>query len=117
MTGRNFAAGMSGGVAYVLDDEGTFAQRCNPGMVQLEPVLPETEQESKVPRAVWHLGMADELILRRLIEGHARHTGSAQAKHLLENWQARLGSFVKVLPHEYRRALGELAEKRSRLAA
>jgi glutamate synthase (NADPH/NADH) large chain len=116
-TGRNFAAGMSGGIAYVLDEDGTFAQRCNASMVQLEPVLPEAEQESRVPRDIWHLGMMDEAILRRMIENHARHTGSARAKRILDEWRTYLSKFVKVFPHEYRRALGELAVKGSRLAA
>ena len=64
ITGRNFAAGMSGGIAYVLDLDGQFAKRCNPAMVALEPVLPEAEQEAKLPRDLWHRGEADEAILQ-----------------------------------------------------
>ncbi|GIX29472.1 MAG: hypothetical protein KatS3mg123_3353 [Burkholderiales bacterium] len=117
MTGRNFAAGMSGGIAYVLDEDGTFVQRCNTAMVTLEPVLAEAEQEAKVSRDVWHLGQSDEAILKRLIENHARYTGSAQAKRILADWNAFRARFVKVFPNEYRRALGELAAKGKRLAA
>jgi glutamate synthase (NADPH/NADH) large chain len=117
MTGRNFAAGMSGGIAYVLDEDGTFAQRCNAAMVQMEPVLPEAEQEGRVSRDLWHQGRADEVILRGILENHARYTGSAQAKRILENWSAMRGKFVKVFPNEYRRALGELAAKGKKLAA
>jgi glutamate synthase domain-containing protein 2/glutamate synthase domain-containing protein 1/glutamate synthase domain-containing protein 3 len=117
MTGRNFGAGMSGGIAYVLDEDGTFAQRCNTAMVQMEPVLPEAEQEGKVARDIWHHGRADEAILKAMIENHGRHTGSAQAKQILANWNAWRGKFVKVFPNEYRRALGELAAKGRKKAA
>jgi glutamate synthase domain-containing protein 3 len=116
-TGRNFAAGMSGGVAYVLDIDGQFAKRCNSAMVSLEPLLPEAEQEAKVSRDLWHRGEADEVILRRLIERHARYTSSARAKEILDNWSSFRGRFVKVFPHEYKRALGELADKQRKLAA
>jgi glutamate synthase domain-containing protein 3 len=116
-TGRNFAAGMSGGVAYVLDLDGQFARRCNPSMVDLEPLLPEAEQEAKVSRDLWHQGRSDEAVLRRLVEQHARYTGSARAKEILEAWTTFRGRFVKVFPKEYRRALGELAAKQRKLAA
>jgi glutamate synthase domain-containing protein 3 len=117
MTGRNFAAGMSGGLAYVLDADGDFAKRCNTAMVALEPLVAENEQEAKLARELWHHGTADEAIVRRLIENHARHTGSAQAKRILERWSEYRVKFVKVFPHEYRRALGELAAKQRRQAA
>jgi len=117
MTGRNFAAGMSGGIAYVLDDDGTFPQRCNTSMVQIEPVLAEAEQEGKVARGIWHLGQADEAVLKRLVENHARYTGSVQAAKVLERWSEYRGKFVKIFPHEYRRALGDLAAKGGKLAA
>ncbi|MFZ5557036.1 MAG: glutamate synthase large subunit [Pseudomonadota bacterium] len=117
MTGRNFGAGMSGGVAYVLDEDGTFASRCNPAMVALEPVLPEAEQEGKLARELWHHGEADEAILKHMIEAHARYTGSARARQILEDWGAFRARFVKVFPHEYRRALSELAAKHKKLAA
>jgi glutamate synthase domain-containing protein 3 len=117
MTGRNFAAGMSGGIGYVLDEDGTFKTRCNLSMVSLEPVLAEAEQDAKVSRDVWHLGMSDEAVLRQAIENHHRHTGSARAKELLDGWTEWRGRFVKVFPNEYKRALGELAARGSKLAA
>ncbi len=116
-TGRNFAAGMSGGIAFVLDQDGTFARRCNTAMVKLEPVLPEGEQEGKLTRDLWHEGRSDESILRSMIENHFRQTGSARAKRILDNWNEYREKFVKVFPDEYRRALGELAAKGKKLAA
>ena len=90
-TGRNFAAGMSGGVAYILDENSDFGSRCNMGMVELETV--EETQD------------IDEL--RSLIEKHAQYTGSTVATRLLENWQQALTRFVKVMPIDYKRALAE----------
>ena len=116
-TGRNFAAGMSGGIAYIFDADGTFAQRCNPAMVALEPLLAEAEQEAKMARDVWHLGRADEVILKRGIENHLRYTASAVARQILEDWPQMRVRFVKVFPHEYKRALGELAQKNRKIAA
>jgi len=117
LSGRNFAAGMSGGIAYVLDEDGTFVKRCNTAMVALEPLVPEQEQEAKLGRELWHKGVADEVQVRRLLERHARYTWSARAKQILERWTEFRAKFVKVFPHEYRRALGELAAKSRRLAA
>jgi glutamate synthase domain-containing protein 3 len=108
---------MSGGIAYVLDERGDFARYCNPAMVALEPLLAESEQEAKLARELWHKGESDEAVARKLIERHARYTGSAQAKRILENWNQYRAKFVKVFPNEYRRALGELAAKHKRLAA
>jgi glutamate synthase (NADPH) large chain len=116
-TGRNFAAGMSGGIAYVLDEQGVFASRCNLAMVDLEPVVSEGEQDAKVPREFWHHGFSDEAVLRRLLEQHARYTGSTRAREILERWADLRGRFVKVLPKEYRRALAELAARHRRIAA
>jgi glutamate synthase (NADPH/NADH) large chain len=115
--GRNFAAGMSGGIAYVLDADGSFRSRCNLAMVTLETLLPEAEQEAKVPRDLWHMGTADEVILKRLVERHALRTGSARAQAILEDWAGYRPRFVKVFPNEYRRALGELAAKGKKIAA
>ena len=117
LTGRNFAAGMSGGIAYVLDEDGGFKSRCNPAMVDLESVLTEVEQDAKLSREVWHQGLADEVLLRRLIEQHARYTGSARAREILEGWAQYRTRFVKVFPKEYRRALTELVAKHKRIAA
>jgi glutamate synthase (NADPH/NADH) large chain len=115
-TGRNFAAGMSGGIAYVLDERGDFARYCNPSMVALEPLLAESEQEAKLDRSLWHKGRSDEAVARDLIERHLRFTGSAQAKKILERWSEYRTKFVKVFPNEYRRAMGELAPKSQRAA-
>jgi len=116
-TGRNFAAGMSGGIAYVLDEDGAFRNRCNSAMVTLEPVLSEAEQEVKVAREFWHSGAPDELILKQMIEQHARNTGSVRARALLDDWVKSRTQFIKVFPNEYRRALGELAAKNKKIAA
>ena len=105
-TGRNFAAGMSGGVAYVVDEDGRFSQRCNLSMVALEALEDKAGPDS-------HLGRADIDILMSLIEHHARYTGSERAKTILANWAVWLPKFVKVMPTEYRRALKELAAKKS----
>jgi len=106
-TGRNFAAGMSGGVAYVYDDDGQFAQRCNAAMVALERVPSKEEQAAASDPASWHNGLADEVQLRRLVEDHHRWTGSLRAREILDRWAESRARFVKVLPHEYQRALGE----------
>jgi glutamate synthase (NADPH/NADH) large chain len=111
-TGRNFAAGMSGGIAYVYDPDGDFAQRCNTSMVALGPVVSTQEQQEKVDEAIWHLGETDEFVLRGLIEKHFRHTGSFRAREILHDWPNKRGKFVKVFPHEYRRALQELHQAR-----
>jgi glutamate synthase (NADPH/NADH) large chain/glutamate synthase (ferredoxin) len=94
-TGRNFAAGMSGGVAYVLDERGELARRCNMGMVGFEAPSP-----------------ADALELRALIEEHHARTDSPVAARVLAEWQELLGrgAFVKVMPHDYKRVLRERAE-------
>jgi glutamate synthase (ferredoxin) len=88
-TGRNFAAGMSGGVAYVLDEAGDFASRCNPQMVGLER-LDDSEEIDQ---------------LYQLIDRHAQYTRSQKAAKILANWQAMLPKFVKVMPRDYKRVL------------
>jgi glutamate synthase domain-containing protein 3 len=101
-TGRNFAAGMSGGVAYVLDEQGAFAERCNMGMVGFD-----------------ELDQADAIELRALIEEHSQRTGSPVAARVLGDWNRLLerGAFVKVMPHDYKRVLRELAEQAEGVAA
>ncbi|MFM2208541.1 MAG: Ferredoxin-dependent glutamate synthase 1, partial [Pseudomonadota bacterium] len=116
-TGRNFAAGMSGGVAYVYDEDGLFAKRCNTAMVTLEKVLSAAEQEAQVDRAVWHRGQSDETQLKKLLEDHNRWTGSKRARELLDDWANARTKFVKVFPTEYKRALGELHAKKAAAAA
>jgi glutamate synthase domain-containing protein 2/glutamate synthase domain-containing protein 3 len=111
LTGRNFAAGMSGGVAYVFDEDGLFGQRCNTAMVALEKVATAAEQEAAGDKASWHRGQTDEAQLRKLLEDHIRWTGSAKAREILDNWAQTRTQFVKVFPTEYKRALGELHAK------
>ncbi len=113
-TGRNFAGGMSGGLAYVYDPQGEFAKRCNMSMVELDGVLPAAEQEAKYGIELWHAVTRggerelDETILKRLIENHFRYTGSFRAKDILERWTTTRAQFVKVFPIEYKRALKEM---------
>ena len=113
-TGRNFAAGMSGGIAYVFDEDGQFAKRVNTAQVALEKVLPAAEQaDAGIPM---HKGMADEAALKKLIEDHHRWTGSLRAREILDNWSTAMAKFVKVFPHEYRRALTEMGAKQEATA-
>jgi glutamate synthase domain-containing protein 3 len=107
-TGRNFAAGMSGGIAYVYDIDSQFAARCNTTMVALEPVVPAVEQQSTSERGTWHRHTTDEEQLKKLLEDHHRWTGSLRAREILDNWATSRAKFVKVFPREYKRALGEL---------
>ena len=90
-TGRNFAAGMSGGIAYVYDAEGQFAERCNAGLVDLEPLAAQADVEEA----------------RALIEKHLRYTGSTIAARILRSWSRALRHFVKVMPRDYKRVLAE----------
>ena len=132
-TGRNFAAGMSGGIAYVIDEDGTFKSRCNLAMVALEPILDEEDVSERVYHHIRDLAAHgrvdvmkdmtrhDAARLHRLIAQHAHYTGSKRAAEILANWKNYLPKFRKVMPVEYRRALAELkaqeeAEK-PRLAA
>jgi len=123
-TGRNFAAGMSGGVAYVYDPDGTFASRCNAAMVAIEPLMTEAEQatvEAELAAAgkgrLMHRDRADEAQARELTELHLRYTGSTLALELIDNWETARRKFVKVFPHEYRRALSEMFVRRAAAAA
>ena len=110
-TGRNFAAGMSGGVAYVYDPKNEFETRCNTTMVNLERVV-STKEQGDI--SGWHSQSretdreSDEVILRRLIERHFKYTGSTRARNLLDDWANSRGKFVKVFPTEYKRALEEM---------
>jgi glutamate synthase (NADPH/NADH) large chain len=119
-TGRNFAAGMSGGIAYVLDEDGTFDKRCNLAMVELESVAEEEMLNERLHHQGGDLqvhGRVDVMKdmtrfdaerLHQLISNHLRYTGSARAKEILDNWDAYKAKFRKVMPVEYRRALAEL---------
>jgi glutamate synthase domain-containing protein 3 len=92
-TGLNFAAGMSGGIAYVLDVDGGFRDRCNTELVGFDDISANDAEE-----------------LRALVSEHAERTGSPVASGLLERWDESLHRFVKVMPHDYKRALAELEE-------
>ena len=97
-TGRNFAAGMSGGFAYVLDEDGSFRRRCNQEMVDLEPV---TEEE-------------DLARLRELVQEHFQRTESTRAQMVLEAWDEMIPRFVKISPRDYRRVLEERKRREER---
>jgi glutamate synthase (NADPH/NADH) large chain len=99
-TGRNFAAGMSGGIAYVLDEHGAFPGCCNMDLVDLEA-----------------LDEHDEAELKDLIAEHAERTGSPVARRLLEDWEAAVRRFLKVMPRDYKRALAERAAAEAAAAA
>ncbi|MBD3892406.1 glutamate synthase-related protein [Hydrogenophaga sp.] len=116
-TGRNFAAGMSGGLAYVYDEDGQFAKRCNTAMVSMEKVLSTAEQEASMDKAIWHRGLSDEAQLKKLLEEHNRWTGSKRARELLDTWAESRGKFVKVFPNEYKRALGEINARKKAATA
>jgi len=88
-TGRNFAAGMSGGIAYVLDESGDFPRRCNQAMVWLEKLENADEIEQ----------------VRRMIVRHAEYTCSQKAQRVLANWEEMVGRFIKVMPKDYKRML------------
>ena len=108
-TGRNFAAGMSGGIAYVYDEDGQFASRCNTAMVSLEPVASAAEQHGGKTRL--HKDQTDEALVKKLLQDHNRWTGSRRARELLDNWAVARTKFVKVFPNEYKRALAEMYER------
>ncbi|MFM8625242.1 MAG: glutamate synthase-related protein [Betaproteobacteria bacterium] len=112
-TGRNFAAGMSGGLAFVYDEDGQFASRCNTAMVSLEKVLTTAEQQAQLDRKFWHKDQSDEALLRKLLEDHFKWTGSQRARALLDQWDSARQKFVKVFPNEYKRALGEINARKA----
>jgi len=125
-TGRNFAAGMSGGVAYVLDQDGGFADRCNLAMVELEPIA----REDEALEALEHQGgdlethglvdlshdmsRHDAMRLRQLVLKHLHYTNSDVARRVLDDWEGYLPRFVKVMPVDYRRALETMQLRQSR---
>jgi len=88
-TGRNFAAGMSGGIAYVLDEKGDFSVRCNRAIVELTPIDDASEIE----------------LVKNMIFRHAEYTGSRRATDILVSWDEMISKFVRVLPHDYKRVL------------
>jgi len=126
-TGRNFAAGMSGGIAYVLDEDGTFKTRCNMAMIELEPMPAEEEVSERIYHQ--HLeshGLVEVLEdmtrydaerLHLLITRHAKLTGSARAAEILADWKRYCPMFRKVMPLEFRRALAEMEKAGTMQAA
>jgi len=131
-TGRNFAAGMSGGVAYVYDEDGVFDQLANKAMVDLLPISAEGGEDDGAGEAwgrpqqrtngVNDAGMGDMLRhdadrLRVLLERHHLHTGSKRARALLDDWANTLPKFVKVMPRDYAKALKQLEAERLEAAS
>jgi glutamate synthase domain-containing protein 2/glutamate synthase domain-containing protein 1/glutamate synthase domain-containing protein 3 len=110
-TGRNFAAGMSGGMAYVLDEDGTFEMRCNTAMVELGPV--EDEPIAANVDIDGDLLAHDAARLRQLLVNHMNYAGSTRAKEILDKWETYLPKFVKVMPVDYRRALMDMAKAKA----
>ncbi len=94
-TGRNFAAGMSGGIAYVLDTEGTFPALVNKEMVELEDLSEPSDRDT----------------VRSLIQKHVEYTHSARGRGVLDHWNDLVGKFVKVMPSDYKAALAKLEEE------
>ena len=125
-TGRNFAAGMSGGIAYVYDEEGQFEERCNLAMVELQPIADEDAalealdhqggdlEGHGVVDVMRDLTRHDKSRLRNLIERHMHYTNSAVARRLLDDWENQFAKFVKVMPVDYRKALEQMQAKQSR---
>ena len=125
-TGRNFAAGMSGGIAYVLDEDSQFASRCNLSMVELEPI----PEEDSALEALDHQGgdlenhgmvdvsrdmsRYDGLRLKGLIARHLHYTNSEVARRILADWRTYLPRFKKIMPVDYRRALHQMQTNQSR---
>jgi len=118
-TGRNFAAGMSGGVAYVFDTQGDFESKCNMAQVALEPILSEDNALEKLDHQGGDLAnhgrvdiqhsiyQNDEKILHQMITSHVHYTNSARGKAILNDWNASLSQFIKIMPVDYKRALAE----------
>ena len=96
-TGRNFAAGMSGGQAYVLDESGDFSSLCNKGLVSLEAI----ESDEDIQR------------LYRLINDHKNLTNSSNAKKIINNWGRYIPKFVKIMPNDYKKILEQIKEKKT----
>ena len=123
-TGRNFAAGMSGGIAYVLDEDGGFEERCNMAMVDLEPIADEDRLHAALHHQSGDLETSgrvdvshdmtrfDAERLRGLIEKHLHYTNSGRARDILDNWDRYLPKFVKVMPVDYRRALQDMQDNK-----
>jgi glutamate synthase (NADPH) large chain len=125
-TGRNFAAGMSGGVAYVYDGDSSFDQRCNMAMVELQPIADEDDALEALDHQGGDMETAglvdlrrdmtrhDKQRLRTLIERHLHYTNSDVARRILDDWENQFSKFVKVMPIDYRHALEQMQARQSR---
>ena len=125
-TGRNFAAGMSGGIAYVLNERGDFSEHCNMAMVELEPIAAEDDALEAMDHQGGDLETMgrvditsdmtrhDAVRLKQLIAKHLHYTGSSVAKRILDDWDKYLPQFVKIMPVDYRRALHEIQAQHRR---
>ena len=125
-TGRNFAAGMSGGIAYVLDEQGDFEKRCNMAMVELEPVTAEDDALEALDHqggdleTMGRVDVSSDMTrfdasrLQKLISNHVHYTGSTLAQRILDNWDEYLPKFLKIMPVDYRRALTEMEAQNRR---
>ncbi len=98
-TGRNFAAGMSGGIAYVLDEHGGFKKLVNTEMVEFEDMSNPDDQQR----------------LFKLVSDHVRYTGSTRGQYVLDNWDRLLSKFVKIMPTDYKRAMAEMKAEKMKL--
>ncbi len=104
--GRNFAAGMSGGIAYIYKSKKFDKRNFNMEMIHK---VEKKDVKTDMPK---HLNLADEVILKTLIEKHSQYTNSNVAKKMLKNWDKELENFVKVMPIEYKRALTEMSSSK-----
>ena len=109
-TVQNFAACISGVFAYVYHPRIEFKKYCNLSMVTLHRVE-KANIETEIPK---HLNLADEVILKTLIKNHCLYTNSKIAKIILDHWEKELGNFIKVMPMEYKRALNEMREHKTK---
>lgn len=126
-TGRNFAAGMSGGIAYAYDPDGAFADLCNMAQVDIEDISAQADEDERsgLPQqrgtSVHDFGMGDMLRhdaarLRILVERHLLHTGSKRASELLADWDNEVTKFKKIMPRDYARALRQIEAERAEAA-
>ncbi len=120
-TGRNFAAGMSGGIAYVLDEDGNFDLKCNTEMVTMERIEDRRPAGAASPTdglaAVTRDMLGDDAArLQTLLRNHARYTNSRRAQEILRDWGETLPRFIKVMPVDYRKALEQLRAKEAEAA-
>ncbi|HMP16169.1 MAG TPA: hypothetical protein PKD72_04030, partial [Gemmatales bacterium] len=113
-TGRNFAAGMTGGIAFVYNRDGKFPERCNHNMVTIGAVPTTAEQQAENEPELWYQGQSDEELLKHYIQLHINTTGSNWAKQLLKEWPVHRAKFIKVFPKEFQRVLKEESRKNTK---